>query len=216
MKGGLVITSVIDPVTAFDCTSGFPAGKTSGGIANHWYMITAGHCIFHGGGNGHSWQHGSLPWGVARVYQFCDRCSADVGVIEVNSWDTPTNVVYGASANDLHSIGARRSNSSQPTGVAVCRSGGKSNNMPCGTITGVDLTVTLHDNVNGLNYIYNHTWKASTASQVGDSGGPMLNGIYAMGIVVGGSTSTYYSTLDWINSSVGYRPCTTAVTNPCG
>jgi hypothetical protein len=88
--------------------------------------------------------------------------------------------------------------------------------MPCGTITGVDLTVTLHDNVNGLNYIYNHTWKASTASQVGDSGGPMLNGIYAMGIVVGGSTSTYYSTLDWINSSVGYRPCTTAVTNPCG
>jgi hypothetical protein len=215
MKGGLRITTVVDPLTGYECTSGFLAGKTAGGVANHLYLLTAGHCLAHGGGNNHSWSHHAVPFGTSRTYQFCDCCSADVGVIEISVWATPTNEVFAVSSTDIRHITSRVGNGAQVQGAAACRAGEKSNNYKCGFILAADQDIVLFDPESGQNVHYNHTWQMNQPAQRGDSGGPIMYNSAAMGLLVGGSSSTYYSTLDWISSSVGYRPCITANANPC-
>jgi hypothetical protein len=180
-------------------------------------MMTAGHCVVHGGGSGRTWNHHSIAFGTSRVSQFCDRCSADVGIIEVNSWATPTNVVYAGGTGDIRSITSWAHNSAQGLGVGACRAGGKSNNYLCGRIVTVDGTITFVDHFPDpdVNVIYNHVWEIDVASQQGDSGGSVMYNNTAKGIAVAGSTRTAYSTLDWILSSVGYNVCITSNTNPC-
>ena len=42
-KGGIGIYNTLGGTSY--CTAGFGAGKVTGGTANHWYILTAGHCI---------------------------------------------------------------------------------------------------------------------------------------------------------------------------
>lgn len=219
MKGGLVITSKKSPVDpSIGCTSGFGAKKSSGTPANTWYFLTAGHCLYYGGG---AWSHTGIgAFGTPVIYQYCDRCQADTGVLKMLEWHTPTNLVFAVDSTDIRSVIGKRSNTDQGLGIAVCRVGGASNNVRCGTIVGRELSVTLHDDRENRDVIYNHTWKMNTDSITGNSGGPIINssrpGTYAFGTLVGGgAASTYYSTIDYIRASVGYEPCVTASTNPC-
>jgi hypothetical protein len=215
-KGGLVITHNVSGSSSIACTSGFGSRKTTGGLANHWYMLTAGHCIFHGDGTGKSWLHNGIPAGISRAYQYCDHCSADIGVIEYNNWDTPTNDVYGTSKTDIKPITIRRSNANQDLGNAVCRSGAASNNYSCGTISGVDVDVLVADPTDGIARWANHQWQMSKGLVQGDSGAPVMYSSIAFGVAASGNSShTNYGTLDFINGSVGYLACISAVSNPC-
>ena len=215
MKGGLDIYNVSNPLVGRqDCTSGFMSRRSASNPANSWFMLTAGHCLWWTGGNGQNWNHFGNFIGSSLVYQYCDRCSADVGVISMKTFETPTNRVFASGSGDIRGIIGRRSNATQTLGAGACRGGESSNNYLCGTIDRVDQDVQLYGPDGALLW-HNHRWRVNVTSQGGDSGGPVMWNFDSFGVVTGGQSATWYSTLDWINSSVGYQPCITASSNPC-
>jgi hypothetical protein len=211
-KGGIEIDHNNSPTDAVACTSGFPAGKISGAIANHWYMLTAGHCLYFGDGIGRSWMHHAISFGVSRAFSYCDGCSSDSGIIEMNVWDTPTNLVMAGGVNDQRGITSIRHNSEQVLGAGACRAGQKSDNYVCGQIDRVDARIQTIGR-DGIARWQPHSWHLNVSSQEGDSGGPIMYGTAAMGLVMSGTTS--YSTLDWAAADLGYKPCITEYFNPC-
>ncbi len=197
------------------CTSGFAAGKVTGGTANHWYMLTAGHCIeFKGGLDFPNWLHSGSVLGIAIAYQSCDRCAADVGVLSIPAWDTPTNAVLANSTADIRSIASSKTNAQQGVGSQGCHRGHGIQAFNCGQVdmANADHQVTEPD---GTVRWQNHNWRLNTVAASGDSGGPVMYLNAAMGVTEAGSSYTWYSTIDWSVSALGYRPCITATANPC-
>ena len=145
---------------------------------------------------------------------WCDGCYADVGVINISTWDTPTNLVYASANTDIRNIQFRRTNAQQGMGTLVCRGGFGSNNYVCGQVDMVDQSV-LVDNLQGGAWWQTHQWRMTASLNNGDSGGPVMYGTAAFGLATAGTTRTWYTTLDYAAAAVGYRPCITAYNNPC-
>ena len=72
------------------------------------------------------------------------------------------------------------------------------------------------DHVISGGWTMNNQWRIDITALSGDSGGPVLAGSNAMGILSSGATNqTWYSTIDLMNNALGYRPCISATANPC-
>ena len=135
-------------------------------------------------------------------------------MITVSAWDTPTNQVYANTNTDIRSITSRVSNGNQGIGGQGCHAGYGSNAFNCGQIDMVD-TDHLVTEPDGTVRWQNHNWRLNVPASGGDSGGPVMYVNAAMGLAEAGTTTTWYSTIDWASSALGYRPCITATTNPC-
>ncbi len=205
MKGGLKIQSDND----FVCTSGF-LGRTVAGGAVYRYVLTAGHCLDpnFGSGIGATWNHPSspnTPLGTGAFEDFYSGSSADIGAIN-DSESGAKNFVYTTSNTSFLSITGKVTNSNQYVGRSICRSG-LTSGWDCGVIVQTNSTYL----VSGVTL--NHQWLTSFGSAGGDSGAPMLCG-GACGITSATNGSqTVYSTIDWIESEAGLRPCYSAT---CG
>jgi len=204
--GGIHIYTWINPTTTGNCTSGFIGRRTTNPASNELYYITAGHCLAQTTGIGAAWQQnmpGEATIGTASNYQFYSGMSADVGVIKLaNGTATPKNLMFAAPSGPTRLILASQSNANQQVGNIVCRSGYRSNNSVCGTITLRDFSIVVSG------YTFNHQWRGSVGAIEGDSGGPVYAGYTAYGIESTANSSAFnYGTIDYISSSFGYRPC---------
>jgi hypothetical protein len=223
VKGGVGIYNVNGGVNTW-CTSGFAAGKRVNPTANHWYLLTAGHCVWKKV-LGTNWNIGDgsmsccgLPMGDSINYRWCDFCSADVGVIDIVVWDTPTDKVFANNNTDVRLINDRRSNAQQAVGAPACRGGFISNNFNCGQVNLADMSHTV-DNLQGGTYVQTHQWRLNITSTEGDSGGPIMYGTAAMGLHNSTTSSSpiysWYTTIDYAIAAMGYGPCLSAFVNPC-
>lgn len=214
MKGGLRIR---DTALSIDCTSGFMGRRSSGALANEWYLITAGHCMAPaagGGGANKDWKHNGVVIGKSYNYAYYNTMRADVGVIKMSAIDFPTNAVFASGTSDIRSIIQSRDNGYQVVGRSVCRSVATSDNYLCGTITARDFPALIGG------YQYTHQWEMSRACMplAGDSGGAVMIGQDAFGVVEwceANGSGTGYATIDNIVITLGYRPCYSASFNPC-
>jgi len=194
VMGGLKIA-----FTGWACTAGFVAKDTETGTL---VVLTAGHCLA-GSGPSARWTYRGVPIGRASVEAFRSGSNADVGAIDLNP-PRPGNAVYGSSNDDIRSVTAEASVTSQAVGTKVCRSGGASG-WRCGSIVAADTDATIKGK------LMHHTWWTDFPSAPGDSGSPMLDGDgRAAGILIATTPSeSLYSEIDWIAGETHARPCLT-------
>jgi len=205
-----------DPV--INCTSGFVARPTTGATSGHFFMMTAGHCIWDAGGSGKNWWQGTSAniGNATSTWEYWNYANVDAGIIAITSAQFPTNWAYGNTATDT--ITGSISSSFQDVGDPVCRAGwafwkATGVGYQCNTVVATDQTVhdTRHD------FYIHHQWQGWLTSKDGDSGGPVMSGHDALGIAAyAAGNSTWYSPIDWISRELGYRPCYTTYSNPCG
>jgi streptogrisin C len=147
------------------CSVGFPV--TTG-------FVSAGHCGQRGARtNGFN----NTAQGTFRASQFGNRGGNDYAVIDVNREWTPKPIVKTAGG-DVAIAGSREA----PVGASVCRTGSTTGTR-CGTITARNATI----NVSGR--IVRNFIVTTACAQPGDSGGPLMAGNQAQGVLSGGSGS---------------------------
>jgi hypothetical protein len=198
-KGGLAIN-----YSGGGCTSAFLGRPTSS--FSHLYVLTAGHCLADSGLSA-TWTHNSVALGTGAFEDWYNRTIADVGGInDVESG--AKNQIMAGGTSDIRSITSGASNSQQPVGAGVCRAG-RTSGYDCASITSTNVTQVV-----GNITVY-HYWVFHLHSSYGDSGSPIFASNRAYGILsaIDSGLNTYYSTLDWINSLQGVRPC---YTSTCG
>jgi hypothetical protein len=192
LMGGLQIT-----FTGWLCTVGFVARDMA---TRDLYILTAGHCVA-GSGVSALWSHHGAAIGRATAEAFHPGSNADVGEIEVAQSDAGDEI-YGLSNTDIRNVTGWAPNASQTVGSKICRSGGTSG-WRCGSIAVADVDATIEGR------LIHHTWLTDFPSAAGDSGSPVLDGDgRAAGIVIATTaTQTLYSTVEWIATELGVRPC---------
>ncbi|GAA3345680.1 hypothetical protein GCM10020358_53660 [Amorphoplanes nipponensis] len=147
------------------CSVGFPV--TSG-------FVSAGHCGPRGATtNGFNNQ----AQGTFRASQFGNSGGNDYSVIDVNQQWTPKPVVK-TTGGDVPIAGSQEA----PVGASVCRTG-STTGTHCGTITARNATI----NVSGR--IVRNFIVTTACAEPGDSGGSLLAGNQAQGVLSGGSGS---------------------------
>jgi streptogrisin C len=168
------------------CTVGFTARKGS-----RPGFITAGHC---GRVGTHVTAADRTPLGVFRDSVFPGR---DMAWVEVG----PEWTLRGAVRSGSQIFPVRGSRQA-PVGSAVCRTG-STTGWHCGTIQQHNVTVSYpQGTVSGLT-------RTSLCAEPGDSGGPVLSGDQAQGIISGGSGncrtggSTFYQPVNPILHQYG-------------
>jgi alpha-lytic protease prodomain-containing protein/trypsin len=151
------------------CSLGFNATDKVGRPV----LLTAGHC---GRYTSEFSQHGRVV-GHVRAARFPGDDFAVVALDNVAQWSARPWV-----ERYLLRPRAVRGHSAAVVGSTVCKSGGTTK-WTCGRIVAQDVTVYYDDGsaVNGLT-------QASTCSGNGDSGGPLLAGGYAQGLLSGGQS----------------------------
>ena len=194
LKGGLYIYA-----GALTCTSAF-LGRTQG--SSKLFLMTAGHCIQDSGLSA-TWYHHGAAIGTGYVYDYMNNANADAGSI-VASESGARNRAYATSATDIRSMTSALSNASQPVGGLICRSGATSG-YDCGYVTSTNRDVYLGP------YLVHHMWETGYSSAGGDSGAPMMVDYSWAGIFSCYNTqNSYYTTTDWVASTILATPCMTA------
>jgi len=151
------------------CTGGFTATDRAGRPV----LLTAGHC-----GKNASWfsRNGSVV-GRVRAARFPGDDFAVVALDNIAQWTAQPSVErYGPSPLRV------RGHSKAVVGSTVCKSGRRTG-WTCGRVVAHDVTVSYDDGaiVSGLT-------QTSACSRRGDSGGPLMAGRYAQGMLSGGQT----------------------------
>jgi streptogrisin C len=148
------------------CSVGFHATDPAGRPV----VLTAGHCAVD---TGEFSRNGEVVGPVARAHFPVDDFA--VVALESATW-TAQPWVYRYGRRPLPVRGHSRA----LVGSTVCKSGGTTG-WTCGRVVAHDVTVTYDggDTVYGL-------MQASTCSSGGDSGGPLLAGRLAQGLLSGG------------------------------
>jgi streptogrisin C len=157
----------IDTADSQMCSVGFNARDSAG----HPFLITAGHC----GRSTPSFTRNGRPVGQVRAARFPVDDFAVVSLDNIVEWEPrPTIERYGAPPLGV------RGHSRALVGSTVCKSG-RTTKWTCGRVVAHDVTVRYD---NGAT-VYGLT-QASTCSRSGDSGGPLMAGGFAQGMVSGG------------------------------
>jgi hypothetical protein len=192
LKGGLRIT-----FTGWACTSGFLARDEA---TDQIVLVTAGHCLVSAGLPA-GWSHAYVKIGQGVRAAFADGSRSDAGDI-ATSESGPRNMLFGSAPGDVRALTSVRSGDLQPVGTPVCRSGGSSG-WACGSVTRVDVDVTLRGAA------VRHTWWTNFPSAEGDSGAPVVDGDGRLaGIVIATTpTESVYLTADAVSIALGVRPC---------
>lgn len=191
------------------CTSGFLGRPVSS--FSRLYVLTAGHCIYFATYHA-TWYHAGLAIGTSQFHTFYTNSNADVGAINATE-SGAKNLVMASGISDIRSITGGYTNSQQVVGGTVCRAGRPEPTAPeytCNVITATNQS-TYYPNpgitIFGL-------WVANIATAPGQSGGSMIYGNTAMGVVSGANADhTWYSTIDDMVFQAGVRPC---YTSACG
>lgn len=173
-KGGFDITAV---QTANRCTSGWIVKRTDQSGTRQ--ILTAGHCIFVGGGNGAAWKHGSSGPGIgdgqSNTWVGSGTHKSDVGLVGIVTTKVPpvrNQFIWGLSGGPLVSAAtATRASNLQWVGDGVCRFGITSY-RDCGQIVMEDVARKSCINLTNCKWI-DRTWEVNIDSQGGDSGGPI-------------------------------------------
>ena len=163
----LVGGEALDAQNGARCSIGFSA--TSGSTD---YVITAGHCTAIGG----TWSGSdATPIGpVARTSYPGD----DYGLVRVDSPSWAVSPLVAGGGERISVTGADEA----PVGASVC-SAGSTSGFICGTVQAKNQTV----NYGNGEVIFGLT-RTDICSQFGDSGGPLLAGTQAQGVLSGGTT----------------------------
>ncbi len=147
------------------CSVGFPV--TTG-------FVTAGHC---GRAGATTTGFNNAAQGTFRVSKFGNGAGNDYAVVDVNRNWTPRPVVATADG-DVPVAGSREA----PVGASVCRTGSTTGTR-CGAITARDASLRVSGRtVTGFII-------TSACAQPGDSGGALLAGNQAQGVLSGGAGS---------------------------
>jgi streptogrisin C len=149
------------------CSIGFSA--TSGGTD---YVITAGHCT----GPGGTW-FGSDATAIGPVARRSYPVD-DYGLIRVDSPSWTASSLVARSGGRISVTGATEA----PVGASVCGAGSTSG-FVCGTVQARNQTVNY-----GNGQVIYGLIRTNICSQFGDSGGPLLAGAQAQGVLSGGIT----------------------------
>ena len=162
----LVGGEALDAQDGARCSIGF--STTSGGTD---YVITAGHCTAIGG----TWSGSdAAPIGpVARTSYPGD----DYGLVRVDSPSWAVSPLVASGGGRISVTGADEA----PVGASVC-SAGSTSGFICGTVQAKNQTV----NYGNGDVIFGLT-RTDICSQFGDSGGPLLAGTQAQGVLSGGT-----------------------------
>jgi len=203
-KGGVAINGGGE-----NCTSGFLGRPVSS--FSRLYVLTAGHCVYFAT-FGATWYHANLAIGTQQFHTFYVNSNADIGAINATE-SGAKNQVMASGTGDIRSINGGYTNSQQVVGSTVCRAGRPATGVlewKCGTITAAGQSVYFpNPGITIFSY-----WVANIATGPGQSGGSMLNGTKAMGVVSAANVDhTWYSTIDDIVYQASVRPCYTAA---CG
>jgi streptogrisin C len=161
-------------------------------------FVTAGHCG----------QTGNVTLGYNRVSQGTFRGSIfpgrDMAWVAVNSNWRPLPYVRGPGGTLIEVHGSQQA----PVGSPICRTG-PTTGWHCGVIQQHNATVSYpQGTVSGLT-------RTNLCAEPGDSGGPVMSGNQAQGIISGGSGNcssggtTYYQPINPILSSYGLTLVTT-------
>ncbi|ROP33989.1 CAP domain-containing protein [Couchioplanes caeruleus] len=144
------------------CSVGFPV--TTG-------FVTAGHC----GARGATTVASNNAQGTFRVSKFGNSGGNDYAVVDVNRNWTPKPVV-ATTGGEVPIAGSKEA----PVGASVCRTGSTTGTR-CGVITARNASLTVSGRaVKGFVI-------TSACAQPGDSGGSLLAGNQAQGVLSGGS-----------------------------
>jgi streptogrisin C len=192
------------------CTSGFAA--TGNAYANN-FVITAGHCIKNnpsgtwGAQTANGYENTLGAW-ENYFYGSGNSDGALIRVLDTNWWvknwgwrghvvewgpapqysiQNPSNAIYGSASSYV--------------GEYVCHSGATTGSS-CGTVQQLNVKVTYEDGTN-LNHM---TKVSSVCANLGDSGGPVYDGHYAVGVWSGGVNGCaggYYTEVKEIESIFG-------------
>lgn len=201
-KGGLLITATVGG-TPHNCTSGFLGRPLAS--STPLYIITAGHCLQEVG-LAATWKHNGVALGTGVGEDYYDNSSADSGWFS----DVETagkNFFYASSSSDIRAVTGKYTNAQQVVGFIICR-GGWTSGYDCGTVEFTNITAEVTDDFLGVTYTIFHMWVTDFPSAAGDSGSPIFYTTRAAGIA-SATTPTYtlYSTIDWIGTESGVRPC---------
>ena len=194
LKGGLGISG-----GGWTCTSGY-LGRIQG--SSGLFLITAGHCLADSGLSA-TWYHYTTAIGTGYVYDYANGANADAGAIRASE-PLARNEAYATSNTDIRSMTSTLSNSAQPTGSTICRSGLNSGYY-CAVVSSINRDVWDGP------YLIHHMWETDYTSQGGDSGGTMMvNWSWAGILDAYNSSHSYYTTSDWVQSTILGSPCTSA------
>lgn len=198
--GGVEIFAPIKPPEYLLCTSGFAA---TGNTFGNSFVITAGHCLARDSG----------PWAAqtSNGYQnelgyqegfYYGNEEADAGLIRVlnsnwwvKNWGWRGNIVFwGPPANPPEIINPSSpitGSASSVVGEYVCHSG-RTWGSSCGTVKQLNAKTSYE---NGKVLLSHMTKVEGDCGTEGDSGGPVFNGYYAVGIWSGGQLGS--CTVHW-------------------
>jgi streptogrisin C len=192
----------IEPFTATElCSAGLLAKQ--GGT---YYMMTAGHCIYFGGGSGVRWrawssngaahtigEAGGYVWGQQHPNPGGTRDSGAIAIESSSYWHTNLNAyAFGApAASELYpTVGV-----AEPyVGLSLCHLGIATENDGSGSNCGHVLE--LHSSLTEGGDQVNDMTRASDCAHAGDSGGPYYANNIAYGTESGGPTCPWHGGWD--------------------
>lgn len=176
LRGGNGITS-----SGKLCTAGFNAKNSSGAK----YTLTAGHCV---PGTGNAWY---MDWNSARIG--AQTFSRNGGGTEESPWKCADCATIRANDPGINALGTVRywggtykqiTNSRFGVGMEPVQRIGVNSQDRTGIIVNVKVTV----NISGKKMTGMH--ETSNCALGGDSGGPLLTGTTAIGLLSGGTDET--------------------------
>ncbi|MFI5497189.1 CAP domain-containing protein [Actinoplanes sp. NPDC051859] len=179
------------------CSVGFPV--TTG-------FVTAGHC----GAQGSTTVAQNNAQGTFRSSKFGNRGGNDYAVVDVNRNWTPKPVVATTNGGQVPIAGSKEA----PVGASVCRTGSTTGTR-CGVITARNASLSVSGRaVTGFIV-------TSACAQPGDSGGSLLAGNQAQGVLSGGSgncnggrANTVYQPINPVLRTEGLKLVTTGGAAP--
>lgn len=195
MTGGLDIFRLVPAQNEeVDCTSGF-----IGFAGPEQYVLTAGHC----GADGTNWFHSTVPLGQMQSNSFYSGTDADAGAILLNVLVSSSYQVYISEGDYRSMVGTE----TVVPGTFSCMSAVTSG-YQCGVVT------FIGESYSPDGITVNDTFWTSYPTNYGDSGGPVLDGGYAQGIISGfveyEDNGTVY--LNGVASPIGNVEAATGVT----
>lgn len=190
---------------AWRCSSGYwVRGNNS---VPGYALLTAGHCYSSSWTQWYVYDENHLYLGSNGAHSYSNGMNADAMLIKSTYTGTRNQVFI--SATQQRGMTGRYLNGALGQGVSSCGSSAVSG-YHCGTI---DLLNSTQYVAHGGGPVYTeyHMWRSTFSSSEGDSGGAVLYSYSLQGIIdsVGGS-KTYWSTVEWINSTLNVLPCLNA------
>jgi hypothetical protein len=132
IKGGIQIT----PPNGKWCTVAY-IGELYNYSPAHLQVVTAGHCLYYGGGIGVTWSHNGVGFGSSTVSTYTSGSSGDVGVITVANDSFDDNLVYGSANTDIRHFTSYALLGDIAVNDFMCRSGARTGYL-CGRVYALD------------------------------------------------------------------------------